>query len=1160
MRQNTQLRSSAPRPRALSSSIHRSLPGSRQQGLGMVEVILGLGILGVIGAASYTIYRESDVRNTVGDEQENIKKIAENAHRIYGSTGSYTGISIENAIQKRIVPRPMVVGEGASAGIASHWGQPVLVTAANIDGVPNTGVRLTYQNTPNAICPRLVHATADVAWDIEVNGKSVYETGVSGEVRRGKVDQSKLMAYCTEAQKSSLVFILNNGESGLSAQVLAPVSLPAMATPPVGGASASNSSSVLSHTPPFVNNLGASPSFTVPFTPLPTAPGTAPSWTATPVSPSAPAPFDPYVAPSGCTVPPAQTRLCDASGAEACDDGSLGVDRRNNTNVFNCPAGQRLNVAPYDRSVTQTRPETRKMTERRTASCPDPYAPAVWTAWKNTGDWSGWVADSPWSPPINGSCVPECSAPSDLKVPQSTTAACPAGQVTASGASSFTQTRMATTTYSCPSPIGAYTTHPSTYTDYLPTIASVCAPACVKPNDWTETEAGPREIRTTTPCPSGQLGVITESRPSSRSRLISYSCPSPQGSYVTTTPPWGDFAGVGGWSEDSRTCAPICTPYNVPQSRAGNPVTQPGSCPPGQTGTVTMVSPSTQSRVVNYTCPAPTGNAVPNDPDWGAPVATGAWTQQSASCTPAIVCPAVTMTVEAHLRVCKWWDRNNCQDGASGSWVVSYPSSPGGQNNPDFPGYSVPGVWLVNGVSAGGGGLSGGNWYDPTEPGWMPPPIPMNWAIVTVVSPSGSKQYKFQDDCTLGSDASSGSGGWCNRELIGYVGGAQTVTDLSNGKELFSSPLMVSADGGWYFDSVGALGDGYSYGATNTTWDSWSNSFNFGGLGKCVAGVTCRSVPQTSETKVFRESRVASCPSGYVTASPSYGYPPPPPMAHRDVTKSRTSEPTICPASGMGAGLTYWGPWSVVSETPWVTDLFGCVKVCTLPTPNPVTETVAGGKMTRPVDCSSLGMVGPGLVQESTSTKSRQVTYACPSPTGPAVPNDPAWGAPVSNGDWSTVSGSCSPPAPSSPAYTWKGQSAIQCSGPSNFGSSQPSLLSTITDLNVMKQYVSAIGGDPSALSKGGLVSTTQGSMTQYFYPPMLPLDVISTPMTYTASPPQPYVQNIKVPKKAPGIDCPSGAKIIWRDSLDYQHNTPSYFGTCRGQNSGAVQGVLTCE
>jgi len=167
---------------------------------------------------------------------------------------------------------------------------------------------------------------------------------------------------------------------------------------------------------------------------------------------------------------------------------------------------------------------------------------------------------------------------------------CPSGQIDANPPYSpqgITQQREA----SCPDPYGA-----PNWTAWH-TTANTCAPICSPPAAQT---------RTSTPCPAGQTGIVTEQRTAS--------CPAPTGPFT-----WG------GWTQTGNTCAPTCATRLGTPPFAQQHSTRATTCGAGE------ISTSNQAGTNTAACASP-GAAV--DPVFGG------WVWTGGSCATLCVVPA----------------------------------------------------------------------------------------------------------------------------------------------------------------------------------------------------------------------------------------------------------------------------------------------------------------------------------------------------------------------------------------------------------------------------------------------------------------------------------------------------------------------------------------
>lgn len=173
---------------------------------------------------------------------------------------------------------------------------------------------------------------------------------------------------------------------------------------------------------------------------------------------------------------------------------------------------------------------------------------AAYNHWVNSGSREG--RQSCWQP--------ACVAPPTTYTPESRTSpACPAGTVTSTGATTFPQTRVRTTSWSCPAAVGPAVSTVSYGNDWTPIRANMCSPVCVAPASYTETvPSAPQNGNAG--CPVLYTGQHLQSRSVFQTRTVSFSCPSPTGSAVRNNGPLS-APQYGAWTPTSNTCAlPAC--------------------------------------------------------------------------------------------------------------------------------------------------------------------------------------------------------------------------------------------------------------------------------------------------------------------------------------------------------------------------------------------------------------------------------------------------------------------------------------------------------------------------------------------------------------------------------------------------------------------------
>ena len=374
-----------------------------------------------------------------------------------------------------------------------------------------TGYALTYEKVGAEACQRFVIAAAPAFSSVTVNGQTV--------ASRGTVDQASLTSMCGNAPEGYTVQF-NAARLGIGAGVNPDAGFPCVPGPdqlrpaacPTGQLSSIAPHSALGRTETrsAFCNLAYGSEGRTPWT---TASNTC-----------VPA----------CVAP-----------ATVSETGTL---------TASCPGGQVLANGATSFTQSHARPIS--------YSCPLPIGAFAST----TGAWG-----VP-TPAVASVCAPACVAPAPK--PGSQTVGCPAGQSTATGAGSYTQTN--TTTYACGSPQGQPT---ATISPWTPAPGSVCAPVCVAPAPITQSQSAA--------CPAGQLPTTY-----TQTRTVTYSCSAPTGQVVTNAGPWSSGACAPAPSPPAPACA-VLTPANYTVI--------------SRTFSVRSVDPSGRSQPVTTDCSANMG-------------------------------------------------------------------------------------------------------------------------------------------------------------------------------------------------------------------------------------------------------------------------------------------------------------------------------------------------------------------------------------------------------------------------------------------------------------------------------------------------------------------------------------------------------------------------
>lgn len=488
----------SPAPSPLAHAVCVGLSGRAPapglvSGFSLLEVLLVMGGVSLLSAGSFVVYQSSSNSSNVKTEQDNVQRLASNADRVYGALGSYQGVSTTRAVSDRVPPQSMVVG----TGLMSKWSQPVVVEPSAVGAKANAGLKITYQAVPARACLKFAQAASEGMFDVLVGNHSV--------LGGGRFQTNSAIVECGRAPSVPVVFIYHGGTTGLAGTVLPPVSLPPVSPPstpppvapppapppstppttpppPVCGAApaaAATGTTPAGQTCSFIWNSVAAPTCWSPLalcTPSIAPPPTAPPPAAPPVAPppSTPPPGSPM-----CVVPAPATRLC---ATAACVDGTDGSVDTVNNGTYSCPAGQLITTpGAYLYAASAPRTRTQTVTRNETASCPDPFGAVRWSASTfNPATFGTWNQTF--------TCAPACVAPANTTgtqpgalgsqagtpntapgVPESQTLACPAGQagsitqsrtrtITQATTQSRTTTQSRSVTYTCPLPVGAFTT------------------------------------------------------------------------------------------------------------------------------------------------------------------------------------------------------------------------------------------------------------------------------------------------------------------------------------------------------------------------------------------------------------------------------------------------------------------------------------------------------------------------------------------------------------------------------------------------------------------------------------------------------------------------------------------------------------------------------
>jgi hypothetical protein len=466
-----------------------------QKGLGLLSIAVTLALSSVVLATVATVYVQNQRTANVATSVSEVRAINQAIQASYSSAANFNQLNQTSANQDKVFPRSVLDRNGQPM---NPWGGSIQVAGVDIPGQAagnSQGFAITYEGVPSNVCPKLV-----------ANGASgFYQTKVGGQVvaERSRVNLTSASALCNQTGDSATVQFLQVKASPDGP--VSPVLTPCVTEPDQTQAIACPAGQISSVSPYSPNGIAQQRSSFC------NNPYGALGWTPWATTGNTCAPI--------CT-PPA-TLVENPTQPAACLPGRL------------TPAGAS--------SFTQTRQRT------TTYACPAPTG--AYTT--SPGPWGAW------GPLESAACAPQCIAPAATTGSQGLTGACPAGQVTASGTTTFAQTQTRSVSYVCPAPTGGYTTNYGPWGAATPAASSVCAPQCVAPGatvaynyQWVGVNVG---------CPAGYVGAHTYQKQQVQAVTTTYSCPAPQGGY-TGSPSYGGWADTGATQADSNGCIPAGPP------------------------------------------------------------------------------------------------------------------------------------------------------------------------------------------------------------------------------------------------------------------------------------------------------------------------------------------------------------------------------------------------------------------------------------------------------------------------------------------------------------------------------------------------------------------------------------------------------------------------
>ncbi len=498
-----------------------------QRGWGLVETMLTLGALSALSLGIYMVLSPASAAAQAKREQDNLRDLSTAVDRSFGLLGSFEGVSASRVVQDGLAPTRMVEGEA----LRTAWGTSVTVAPHTVNA-PGDGFVVVYPFAPADVCPRLAAAVARDAYDIRVEGVSVYDGG--------QLNPSATAAACGQADTATMEFVYHSGLVAGTAVAAPPLVLPPVSpsvTPPTSapmGAPVGPAGPVGPAVP--VGPVSTAPVVTPAPMPAILPPPASPIMPTTPSTPGTPSPVTPPTSVAACVVPPSETR-----SLATCPAGSWGVS--NQQRQWWCG-----DVGGVYEAWATAQPGAWTDTGNTCATCPATFSQTD----------TQWVAAS---------------------------GTCPTGQV-GSITWKYQQTRSRSMSYNCPTGTTALpAATPGAWSSWSNTgatqgVVNTCTPACAAPATTAEAITRAASVETqNVGCPAPQTGEHWQqrSRVENGTRTTSWTCPAPTGSPTSSTvDTWsGTYTATSGWATTSNTCttpAPVCAssgdPFTLVRYRA----------------------------------------------------------------------------------------------------------------------------------------------------------------------------------------------------------------------------------------------------------------------------------------------------------------------------------------------------------------------------------------------------------------------------------------------------------------------------------------------------------------------------------------------------------------------------------------------------------------
>jgi hypothetical protein len=549
-------------------------PNLRALAFTLVEFLLTVAVAIGIAAVVYRQYSIAEADSRTVKETSSAGDISSAILRTYSGAANFGSLSTSSAINDGLVPKEMIMSD--RSGINNRWGGTITLSGVTVSGDPNRGFSLVYTNVPSDACMKFVRIVAQggqydtaIVNSTQVLTSRVLDdaaatTACSGnastiDIRytRGNPGQGgSTLALCvppgavTQSVPCGTGFIGNMTQSrtGTCTSQYSPISWTAWVTTDSSGCvvgCAPDPTSPQSQT--LACSTGQSGSISqqrTSYCPSQSGGAVWNAWTTTSNT----------CCNNSTTANNTQTGVC-PTGYVTSSGASSFAQTNSCSTTYACPGNTpTTNCTAFSPSVSSNcavacvAPAPDTTTYTQAASCPSGQVTSngttaftqsqsctkTYTCSGPTGTaTSNSCPDSTaWAPTVGSMCGTACVA-SSANMSRTQTVSCQGGQVTSTGATSFTQTQTYTANYTCASSNSTPAETDSNVSAWGPSVSGTCGTACVAPASTTAI------YTQQTACPTGTWARGGKSYlptfPQTQSCTTTYSCPSLNAPAVAST-------------------------------------------------------------------------------------------------------------------------------------------------------------------------------------------------------------------------------------------------------------------------------------------------------------------------------------------------------------------------------------------------------------------------------------------------------------------------------------------------------------------------------------------------------------------------------------------------------------------------------------------------